>query len=147
KEYWGNCAWCSLGVAALLKQDCTITTVLGADRQQVEIHVKEGELVEKEYVVHFPIPMTQAWDNVTYTCSTMLLFENAEDVARWSKQHRIAQGDVQPIDTIWQFSKVWYGNHLNPQWEKWTNAQAADIFQQFGLTHPIWHIPQSDTRF
>ncbi|MEO1643662.1 MAG: organomercurial lyase, partial [Chloroflexota bacterium] len=46
KEYWGNCAWCSLGVAALLKQDCTITTVLGADRQQVEIHVKEGELVE-----------------------------------------------------------------------------------------------------
>jgi Alkylmercury lyase len=28
--WWGNCAWCSLGVAALLKKDLTITTRLGA---------------------------------------------------------------------------------------------------------------------
>lgn len=94
KTYWGNCAWCSLGVAALLNQDCTITTVLGADRKQVEIHIQDGALVENDYVVHFPIPMTQAWDNVIYTCSTMLLFESASDVVRWCEAHRITQGDI-----------------------------------------------------
>ncbi len=33
--WWGNCAWCSLGVAALLKEDLTITTNLGAQDQQI----------------------------------------------------------------------------------------------------------------
>jgi hypothetical protein len=147
REWWGNCAWCSLGVAALLKQDVTITTTLGANRQQVTIHIQNGKFVESGYYVHFPIPMTKAWDNVIYTCSTMLLFESESEIDVWSNQHRIAKGDIQSLQTIWEFAQVWYGNHLNPQWEKWTNKQAQEIFMRFGLTHPIWHIPQSDTRF
>lgn len=147
KEWWGNCAWCSLGVAALLDQNVTITTTLGADRQQVTLHIVDGQIQDTGFCVHFPIPMTQAWDNVIYTCSTMLLFETEADIDRWCQQHRVNKGDVQPIETIWNFAKVWYGNHLNPQWTKWTNRQARDIFNRFGLTHPVWHIPESDTRF
>ncbi len=147
QEWWGNCAWCSLGAAALLKQDVTITTTLGTDHQQVELHIRDGKLIETDYYIHFPIPMTNAWDNVIYTCSTMLLFANVQEVVRWCAQHRINQGDIQPIQNIWEFAQVWYGNHLNPQWEKWTNRQAQEIFQQFGLTHDIWHIPISDARF
>ncbi|GAB4522784.1 MAG: hypothetical protein OHK0046_35810 [Anaerolineae bacterium] len=147
KMWWGNCAWCSLGVAALLNQDVTITTTLGAEGRQVELHIQNGSIIETDYYVHFPIPMTQAWDNVIYTCSTMLLFENEAAVEQWCAQHRINRGDIQPVENIWRFAQVWYGNHLNPAWEKWTNRQAADIFQQFGLTHPIWHIPTSDARF
>src|SRR3954451_18554010 len=40
--WWGNCAWCSLGIAALLKEDVTITTRIGAYDQQVVIHITEG---------------------------------------------------------------------------------------------------------
>lgn len=147
QHWWGNCAWCSLGVAALLNQDCTITTVLGAEGQQMTLHIQNGHLLETDYVVHFPIPMVKAWDNVIYTCSTMLLFEQETQVEDWCKQHRIAKGDVQPLQNIWEFSKVWYGNHLNPDWHKWTNAEAHQIFTRFGLTHPIWEIPVSDGRF
>lgn len=147
KEWWGNCAWCSLGVATLLKQDVTIVTTLAADRQQVEIHIKDGKITGTDYLVHFPIPMTQAWDNVIYTCSTMLLFPNEAEVERWCQQHRINKGDVQPLQNIWEFAQVWYGNHLNPNWEKWTNQQAINIFKRFGLTHNVWHIPETDTRF
>jgi len=91
--------------------------------------------------------MTKAWDNVIYTCSTMLLFDSVRDVERWCDQHRIARGDVQPLSNVWNFAKVWYGNHLNPGWEKWTNEQALDIFKQFSLTHEVWQIPSTQTRF
>ena len=147
REYWGNCAWCSLGAAALLNRDVTISTVLGADRQQVDVHIRNGELVESGYYVHFPIPMTKAWDNVTFTCSTMLMFDSVQDVRRWCQQHRFAPGDVQPLANVWNFAKVWYGNHLNPHWEKWTNEQALSIFRQFGLTHEVWQIVPSGSRF
>ncbi len=147
RAYWGTCAWCSMGVAALLAQDVTITTTLGADQQQVDIHIRDGAVVEEGYYVHFPIPITQAWDNVIYTCSTMLLFEGEADIDRWCEQHRIEKGDVQPLENVWAFSQVWYGNHLNPAWQKWTNREARTIFERFGLTQPVWHIPASDTRF
>ncbi len=75
-EWWGNCAWCSLGAASLLGEDVTITTTLGANSRQVQLRVKEGQLLDKDFYVHFPIPMTDAWDNIIFTCTTMLLFEN-----------------------------------------------------------------------
>jgi hypothetical protein len=147
REWWGNCAWCSLGVAALLNCDLTITTTLGADRQQVTLHIRDGQIIETDYIVHFPIPMVSAWDNVIYTCSTMLLFDNVADVERWCVQHHIPKGDVQPIQNVWEFSKVWYGNHLNPEWHKWSMVEAQHIFERFGLNDAIWKLPLSDSRF
>lgn len=147
QEWWGNCAWCSLGIAALLDKDVTITTILGANSKQIDVHIEEGKLREANLFVHFPIRMVNAWDNVIYTCSTMLLFENEDQIDAWSKRHRIAKGDVQPIAKIWEFAKVWYGNHLNPKWKKWTAEEAKAIFDQFGLTSETWRISASALRF
>lgn len=146
-EWWGNCAWCSLGIAALLNQDVTIRTTLGANDRQVSIHIRDGKIVEPDYYIHFPIPMQTAWDNVIYTCSTMLLFENENQIDTWCRRHNIPKGDVQALDKIWEFSRVWYGNHLNPNWEKWTSEEALQIFEKFGLVSETWKIAASKARF
>lgn len=146
-EWWGNCAWCSLGIAALLQEDVRITTTIGAETRQVEIRIKDGVIQEEEYVVHFPIPMKNAWDNVIYTCSNMLIFENESQIDKWSERHQISKGDVQPIAKIWAFAQRWYGNHLNPDWKKWTVDEAKVIFAEFELTGPIWDLSGSSDRF
>lgn len=146
-QWWGNCAWCSLGAAALVKEDVTITTTIGAETKQVEIHIVDGEVQEKHYFIHFPIPMKSAWDNVIYTCSNMLVFENEAQVDDWAKRHAIPHGDVQPIERIWAFSKKWYGNHLNPHWAKWTGDEAKAIFKEYGLQGRIWDLGGSSERF
>jgi hypothetical protein len=145
--WWGNCAWCSLGVAALLKEDVTITTRLAAYDEQVIIHIINGEVQENNLYIHFPIPMKKAWDNVIYTCSNMLVFKDEKQVDEWTKRHHIPKGDIQPISNVWAFSKKWYGNHLNPDWLKWTMQEAKEIFAQFNLTHPTWNLETSATRF
>jgi hypothetical protein len=48
---------------------------------------------------------------------------------------------------VWKFAKKWYGNHLNPKWEKWTMQEAKDIFTEFNLTDRIWDLETSGTRF
>ncbi|WP_281558285.1 alkylmercury lyase family protein [Thalassomonas sp. RHCl1] len=146
-SWWGNCAWCSLGAAALLKQNLTITTTLGGESRQITIEIKDGQIRNKNLFIHFPIPMINAWDNVTFTCSTMLMFETSNDIDDWCKRHAIPKGDIQPIDKIWEFSKVWYGNHLNPNWVKWSVDEAKDIFQRFELSHSIWNMPANAGRF
>jgi hypothetical protein len=77
----------------------------------------------------------------------MLIFGSQEQIDAWCEQHHIKKGDVQSISRIWQFAKVWYENHLNPDWTKWTNQEARDIFDRFGLTGPIWEVPATEARF
>src|SRR5262245_43802436 len=55
RKWWGNCAWCSLGIAVLAGGVCNITTTLGAEGEQVRLTVADGYLSPSDLVVHFPI--------------------------------------------------------------------------------------------
>jgi len=145
--WWGNCAWCSLGAAALLQTDLSITTTLAAHDRQVVISIENGEVVNQGLLVHFPIPMKNAWDNVMYTCSNMLVFDNEKQIDDWCKRHDMNKGDVQPLEKIWHFAKDWYGNHLDPEWNKWTVEEAKALFTKHELTHPVWDLGASCERF
>ncbi|QPB83209.1 hypothetical protein CWC22_009495 [Pseudoalteromonas rubra] len=146
-SWWGNCAWCALGAAALLDKDLTITTNLGAESRQVTIEIRAGKVMNENLFIHFPIPMIEAWDNVIYTCSTMLVFESESDIESWCERHCMEKGDVQPINKVWEFSKVWYGNHLSPNWMKWSVDEAKEIFARFNLVNLVWDMPSNNSRF
>lgn len=147
RHWWGNCAWCSLGICALLDTYANITTTLGGEHEQTVIRIRRGEVLEGNLVVHFPLPVAKAWDNVIYFCGTVLVFQSEADVDKWCERHAIAKGAVVPIRQVWQLAKVWYGNHLNPEWVKWTAAEAQAIFESVGLTGEHWAIPQTRERF
>jgi hypothetical protein len=146
-EWWGNCAWCSLGIAAILKEDVSITTTLGGQDEQVVFKIMNGFIDRNDLYVHFPIPMRNAWDNVIYTCSNMLVFKNQAQVRQWSIRHDVPVGDIQPLGKIWEFSRKWYGNHLNPEWTKWTMDEAKEIFKDFELSGNIWNLESTSDRF
>ena len=147
RSWWGNCAWCSLGIAALLGGAVTITTTLGLEDRQVTIHVADDGVAEHDLLVHFPVPMANAWDNVLYTCSTMLVFDGDAAVADWCRRHGVAKGDVRPIEQVWRFASEWYGRHLDRDWRKWTADEARAMFARHGLDGPIWEMPAAGSRF
>jgi Alkylmercury lyase len=145
--WWGNCAWCSLGVAALLGGNgVEIRTTIGAEGLPVTIHV-DGGRVREDLWVHFPIPMTEAWDNVIYTCSMMLVFDSESKIDDWCLRHAFPKGDAQRIQRAYEFAGVWYGRHLDADWRKWTVDEARQIFARFGFQGPVWELPQSGRRF
>ena len=146
-EWWGNCAWCSLGVAELAGRTATVTTALGAAGKQVTVRISDGEVLDKDFVIHFPVKMVNAWDNVLFTCSMMLLFEDEAQVDRWCAKRNVTKGDVRPIDQVWGFASEWYGHHRDLDWVKWSPQQAADMFVRHGLTGPIWDLPIEGDRF
>lgn len=147
RKWWGNCAWCSLGVAQLAGGTATIETRAGAIDDVVTVRIENGELVDKDYVVHFPIPMRKAWDNVVYTCSVMSLFRKESQVDDWCATRAISKGDVRPIEQIWRFAAEWYGRHADENWKKWTTREAAEMFSRHNLTGPIWQLSDDTGRF
>lgn len=145
--WWGNCAWCSLGLAHLAGGTATIETRIGAIDDYATIRIENGKLIDTDYVVHFPIPMRKAWDNVIYTCSIMLMFRNESQVDDWCASRGIPKGDVRPIEQIWTFAAEWYARHADADWKKWSVREAAEIFQRHGLTGPIWMLSEESARF
>jgi hypothetical protein len=121
---------------------------LGGEDKQISFDITNGKIVSDQLLfIHLPIPMKNAWDNVVFTCSVMLIFSSEDDIDNWCTRHHFSKGDVQSIENIWNFAQVWYGNHSSQQWTKWTNEQAKDIFQRFHLTHDVWKIPQTNKNF
>ena len=145
--WWGNCGWCSLGIAALVAEDVTISTSFGAEGRPVDLHIRSGRMIEDNYLIHFPVPMRKCWDNVVYACSNMLIFENEAAVDAWCRRHRMPKGDIQPLSQFWEFAKEWYGKHLDPHWRKWTSEEARALFHRHGLGGDTWEIPSSKGRF
>jgi hypothetical protein len=147
RQWWGNCAWCSLGLAHLAGGTATIETRLGALGELATIRIEDSKLLDRDYVIHFPVPMRNAWDNVIYTCSVMLIFRNESQVDEWCASRGIPKGDVRPIQQIWDFASEWYARHADANWKKWSAAEALEIFQRHGLSGHIWTLPADAERF
>lgn len=147
RKWWGNCAWCSLGLAHLAGGSATIETRLGAMEDHAVIRIENGKLLDTDYVVHFPIPMKQAWDNVVYTCSVQLLFRDEAQVDEWCATRGIAKGDVRPIEQIWEFARQWYARHADADWTKWTVHEAIELFARHHLSGPVWALANQAARF
>lgn len=139
RSWWANCAWCALGIAAMLDEgETTISSRHGAEGDPVEIHVSGRAIREPDVLVHFAVPMSKWWDNVHYTCSTILFFRSIRDVDSWCARHAIARGEVISIDAVWALAQAWYGDYLNPNWRRRTNREAREIFEQIGLRAAFW---------
>ncbi len=147
RKWWGNCAWCSLGLAHLAGGSATIETRLGAIGEHAAIRVDDGRLLDTDFVVHFPVPMKQAWNNVVYTCSVQLFFRDDAQVDEWCADRGIPKGEAVSIERIWSFAKEWYGRHADEDWTKWTVPEATEIFRRHRLTGPIWELGDEATRF
>lgn len=147
KKWWGNCAWCSLGVIHLAGGTGTFTTRTGSLGDDVTVAIRNGQLVDTDFVIHFPLAMRSCWDNVIYTCSIQLLFRDTAEVDDWCKTRGIPKGDVRPLQQVWDFAKEWYGRHADPDWKKWTLKDAIQIFARHNLDGPIWSVSEDGSRF
>lgn len=67
KQWWANCAWDSLGIAAALHMDVQITAGYPDTEETVELQVKRGTVDGKNHVVYFPLPCRHWYDDLVFT--------------------------------------------------------------------------------
>ncbi|CAF1080267.1 unnamed protein product [Didymodactylos carnosus] len=138
KQWWGNCAWCSFGIAQLTNEDTDIFTKLDGHIESLTIHVRDNKIVETDYVVHMPLPVNKLWDNVIYTCANILIFKTENDIDQWCKHHNKPKGVALSVEQLWSLSKLWYGNYLDPNFKRKSKQLAESIFTQVGLIGDFW---------
>jgi hypothetical protein len=147
KGWWAPCIWCGCGIAALVGGTAVIHTRLGGEMEDIDIHIVNGEVVEKDLWVHFAVPPRAAWDNVHHFCATVLPFRHEADIQTWSKRHGIPAGSAVPIPQVQDLGREWYSHHCDRDWRKWSVAEAIEIFEKVGLVGPFWSLESRDGSF
>lgn len=72
----------------------------------------------------------------------MLLFRSKEHAAQWCAANRMPAGVTLPYEQVWELSKLWYADRLNPDFAGRSFAQAHAIFEAVGLTGPFWRFEE-----
>jgi hypothetical protein len=147
KGWWAPCIWCGCGISALVGGNAVIHARLGGEMEDIDIHIVNGKVVEKDLWVHFAVPPRAAWDNVHHFCATVLPFRHAADAQVWSQRHGIPAGLAVPIAQVQDLGREWYAHHCDRNWRKWSVAEAIKIFENVGLVGPFWSLENRDGSF
>lgn len=67
RQWWANCAWDSLGIAAALKIDVQIKANYPDSPETVDLQVNGGIVDGKKHVVYFPLPCGQWYNDLIFT--------------------------------------------------------------------------------
>jgi len=138
--WWGNCAWESLGIAALVNRDAVIRTSAGAHGRLLEIRVADGEVTGSETVMHIPVPAAQWWDDIRFTCANILFFAAENDVHEWSVRHGIPAGSTLDLRRAWSLAQDWFSGRLERDWRRLSPTEAAESFRKAGLKGAFWTL-------
>lgn len=65
-QWWANCIWDALGVAAIVGVDSDIDTTCGDCGEPMALRIRGGK-VEGAGVVHFGTPARDWWKDIVYT--------------------------------------------------------------------------------
>mgnify|MGYP001464889873 CR=1 FL=1 len=141
RGWWANCAKCAMGIVALLGGNARIHTRIAAEAEPLTLEFRNNAPATGDIVMHVALPVSRWWENVSYTCSTILFFRDERQVAAWSTAHGINHGAILSLDQAWGLARQWYGNAAGPEWRRKTAAEAAALFESLGLIGEFWAVP------
>ena len=141
RGWWGNCAWCSLGIGSALGRDFSVQTLSGADGKALKFDVASGKISDAEVLMHFPYPPARWWDNPYCPCGNILFFSSESEIDQWCTRHGRPRGSILSSETSLALAQLWFGDYASPEWRRKTAQQALTIFSQLQLDSTFWSIP------
>ncbi len=65
--YYGNCAWDTFGLAAMLGGNGRISSACGDCAAPFELDLSSGELARTDGLLHFAVPAADWWEDIFFT--------------------------------------------------------------------------------
>jgi Alkylmercury lyase len=137
--FWGFCAWEALGIAAELGLDADIDTTSGAGGAALRVEVRNGTVSSTGACMHIALPRRDWWNDVTYTCGTIMFFTSAAEVDQWSTDHGLPRGAVLDLEQAWSLAKDWFSGRRDPNWTRLPPKEAAASFARVNLQGDFWN--------
>ncbi len=140
--WWGGCAWDSFALPHLVPNTpkVLVATSCPACGRSLSWWVGRDAPPAGDEVAHFLVPVSRMWDDVVHTCSHQRLFCSREHVAAWLARHRLDEGSVLDLETLWQLARGWYAGRLDSDYRRREPSDAKDYLRAAGLSGAFWGL-------
>jgi hypothetical protein len=138
RSWWANCAWCALGIPAMLRKSARIFSVCGDCQKPIRWTVESNQVSGTPSIVHFAVGPAYWWDDIAWSCSNILGFCSNDHSLRWCSTNCREQGAVLSRDKSWQLARAVFSDLLQPDWRPKNRDQMSSIFENLGLTGRFW---------
>ena len=129
-----------MGIAAALKEDASIHTRIGGEREPIVVHISGGNVQEADLLFHLSTPVREWWGNVIHACATFQPFHSEADIDDWCGRHALPRGAVVPLPKMWHFASDWYGDYLRKPWRKRSREEIIKLFAEHGFESEFWRL-------
>jgi hypothetical protein len=138
RKYWAACAWCALGVSALLGPG-RIHSLHGGEDQPFDIEIDaDGPRPLGDTCVHFAVPAKRWAESLGYACATILFFASPDDEIDWLARTRLPAGRVVPLDQAWRLAKGFFAGSNTPAPHQRHRSDLDALFRSVGLDDPFF---------
>jgi hypothetical protein len=139
--FWGHTAWQALAVPVVVEADAQVFSRSGGRREPIELVIRNGKAsANPEPIVHVSVPAARWWDDVRYTCASILFFRDSEEIDEWCRRGGFARGAILSLSQCWRLAREWYAGRLEPQWRRLSAAEAQASLGNAGLTGDFWDL-------
>jgi hypothetical protein len=138
RKFWAGCAWCALGVCALLGPG-RIHSLYGGEDQPFDLDVDErGPQPLGETCVHFAVPAKRWSESLGYACATTLFFESPDQEVDWLARTRLPAGRVISLAQTWKLAQAYFTGSDQPGPHTRHRSDLGALFQDAGLADPFF---------
>jgi Alkylmercury lyase len=140
RAYYATCAWTAFGIAAVLGTDARVFTTCPDCGGALERKIASGAITDPRGVVHFAVPARQWWDDIGFTCATILLFASEAHVDRWCAREAVPRGELLGLEQTLELARVCFSGRLDRNWRRPTASETSAAFASIGLEGEFWRL-------
>ena len=138
RKLWAGCAWCALGICALLGPG-RIHSLFGGEDAPFDLDVDDGgPRPLGETCVHFAVPAKRWAESLGYACATTLFFPSPDAERDWLDRTRLPAGRVLPLEQTWRLAKAVYAKSSEPGTHMRHRSDMDAIFRGVGIDDPFF---------
>jgi hypothetical protein len=138
QKFWAGCAWCALGVCALLGPG-RIHSLYGGEDEPFDLDVDaQGPRPLGETCVHFAVPAKRWAESLGYACATILFFKTPDDEEDWLARTRLPAGRVVPLAQTWKLAQAFFAGSSEPGPHTRHRSDMDALFRGVGLDDPFF---------
>jgi hypothetical protein len=139
--WWGHTAWQALAVPVVVESDAIIYSRSGGGQDPIVVAVQRGKaLATPEPIVHVGVPAARWWDDIRYTCASILFFRDRWEIDGWCARSGFDPGETMSLGQCWTLAQEWYAGRLEPDWRRLSRDEAQASLDGAGLRGPFWDL-------
>jgi Alkylmercury lyase len=128
----------------VVDSDATIYSRSGGRHEPIEVTICRGRpTATPDPIVHISVPAALWWDDIRYTCASILFFTDEGEVDSWCERSGFPRGGTMSLHQCWQLAVEWYSRRLKVDWRRLTPEEAQNSLRRAGLTGPFWELTQA----